>query len=492
VTSTRILSGRRVPVHVWIPPKFTANPKITIERADGTVDDITDILLNWSVEDGVTEGIGNFEFEIPNPNETYSNVWTGMEIFRFYCDYASTPTTLRFRGRAEKVSKQNNNVRVTGRSESLFVQDQNVNKDYTTQDAGVIIKDLFDSYGQSRYDTTEINTSVGTTLTLSFLDVPFWEVIESVCTAVNYDCYVSPGLVVKFFEAGTAINTTDALVHDHNMIEVGDFAEDLQFVKNKVRVIGGEIDGVRVRYTAKDETSQTNYGIRMETINDDGIVTLASAKELAEFIKDQKKDPPVVGDVKGILLATIQPGESMKLSSPMENLQPQNYRIISYKHLGDQEGLFTTVTINKESKRVSHIIKDRIQKEHRRTGSSTNTDDLDYAEIELFNVDVGSHSNTEVVEGVLNLKSGQAAGNWISGAYGPDDGRIVSKIKIDLIGDNIPEVVIGVSTDGGSNYTTVSRNELLTSGLGVSIIVKLSLVTGVRIDSLLVQYSMTT
>ncbi len=110
----------------WVPPIYTANWKITVTRADGTVDDITDIITKFKVEDGVTEGIGIFEFTIPNPNETYTNVWTGMEVFRYYKDYAAAATTLRFRGRVEKPSNKNNELTVTGRSETLFVIDQNV------------------------------------------------------------------------------------------------------------------------------------------------------------------------------------------------------------------------------------------------------------------------------------------------------------------------------------------------------------------------------
>ena len=145
----------------WVPPIYTANWRVTVERSDGTIDDITDIILNMKIEDGVTEGIGNFEFEIPNPNETYTDVWTGMEIFRYYADYAAgTPSTLRFRGRIEKPSNENNNMRCTGRSESLFVHEQNVSKDYVDKDAGYAIKDLFDTYGESRFDTSGINTSI--------------------------------------------------------------------------------------------------------------------------------------------------------------------------------------------------------------------------------------------------------------------------------------------------------------------------------------------
>lgn len=486
-----VRSLKKIPVWVWIPPIYSANYKVTVERADGTIDDITDLILHLKIEDGVTEGIGNFEFEIPNPNETYSNVWNGMEIFRYYCDYApGTATTLRFRGRIEKPSKRNNNVLVTGRSESLFVHGQDIHKDYENVDVGYIIKDLFDTYGQGRYDTSGINISTGSLVTMTFLDIPFWEAIESVCIASGYDCYVSCNLTVEFFVSGSRTNTAEGIVHDYNLIEVGDFAPDLQFVKNQIRVIGGTIDGVQVIYTANDFSSQSVHGIRRDIINDDGITTSAVAEELAEFMLSERKDPPIIGEVRGLLLATVQPGESIRLSSPLENLHPGAYRIITYVHEIGNEGLFTTVKINKESKRISHVLKERIQREHKRTDSSSNVYDLDYSDIELFNEDIGINSSTEITDGVLKLVSGQSTGTWISPAYGPSDTRDVEKVRVDLVGDNLPGVTIEISIDGGVNYQTINRGSLLTLGIGKNIIVKLTLSTNTQIDSLVVQYSM--
>ena len=479
--------------HVWIAPIYSANYKVTVEREDVTIDDITDIILNLKIEDGVTEGIGNFEFEIPNPNQTYSDVWNGMEIFRYYCDYATTATTLRFRGRIEKPSKKNNNVLVTGRSEALFVHGQNVHKVYVDTDIGFIIKDLFDTYGQGRYDTSGINVSTGITVTMTFLEIPFWDAIEAVCTSSSYDCYVSANLTVEFFASGSRTNTDEAIVHDYNLIEVDDFAPDLSFIKNQIRVIGGLIDGVRVMYTANDTTAnQIKYGIRREIVNDDGIITYAAAKELADFSLSSRKDPPVIGNAKGLLLATIQPGEKIRLSSPLENLQPGTYNIITYTHEIGDEGLYTTVKINKESKRISHILKERIQREHKTTDASSNIDDLDYSEIELFNADIGTTSNTKITEGVLKLVNENVSGNWISPNYGPDDGRIFDEVKIDLVGDNLPGAKIEVSYNDGVSYQTVNRGTIFTLGIGLRIVIKLTLSSATQIDSLLVQYSMTT
>ena len=42
----RVRSFKTIKPQVWIPPIYSANYKVTIERSDGTIDDITDILLN--------------------------------------------------------------------------------------------------------------------------------------------------------------------------------------------------------------------------------------------------------------------------------------------------------------------------------------------------------------------------------------------------------------------------------------------------------------
>lgn len=485
----KAVSTKRTPGYIWIPPKYTANYRVTVERDDGTIDDVTPILMFLNIKDGVTEGIGTFEFEIPNPNETYSKLWNGMEIFRYYSDYGTEAETLRFRGRVEKSSNRNNNILVTGRSESLFVMDQFVHKEYLGVDIGVIIKDLFDTYGQGRYDTSQIPTTTGVSLTLTFLDIPFWDVIEEVCLSLGYDCYVSANLIVKLFEAGSITNEGEAIVHDFNLVEVGDFAQDLQFVKNQIRVIGGTIDGVQVTHTSDDEDSQVANGIRREVINDDGITTYQAARELADFTLANRKDPPIVGEVKGILLATIQPGEKIRLSSPMENIQPNAYRILSYIHELGNEGLYTIVKINKEGRRLSHVLKDRIQRDHRKTDAAGNLDDLDFSEIELFNAATGTSDKTEIIDGVLALKSGESTGTWVSNPYGTASTKTISKLKVNIVGDNLPGATIDISYDGGVNYATVTRGELVTVGVGSNVVIKLTLTTGTQINSLVVQYS---
>ena len=41
-----VRSLKTITPKVWIPPIYTANFKVTVERSDGTIDDITDIFFN--------------------------------------------------------------------------------------------------------------------------------------------------------------------------------------------------------------------------------------------------------------------------------------------------------------------------------------------------------------------------------------------------------------------------------------------------------------
>lgn len=484
---------RSIRPQIWIPPTVTANFKITVERSDGTIDDITDILLMFVIEDGVTEGIGIFEFEIPNPNETYTHAWTGMEIFRFYCDYASgTPTILRFRGRVEKPSRQGNNLKVTGRTESLFVQDQTVTQSYEVIDSAVILDDIFTIYGQDRFDLTDIPVTSGVLMTINWVEKPFWSCVEDICTASGYDCYISADLKVKFFAQGSIVNTTDAIVHEWNLEDTGDFAPDLQFVKNKIRVYGATIDGVQVFYTANDFDSQSANGVRRRTVNDDNILTVAQAKEVGDFELANEKDPPMVGEVKSVvMLATIQPGESLRVSDPLNGIDPGDYRHVKYKHEFGDSGLTTVVTLNKEPKKISHVFKDRIENENKAQDTSSNPNDLDYSYVDTFDVDTGTHDSTAISEGALST-SGAANGTWISDVNETVDGNVVNQVYINMTGVALDQVTIELSSNGGTTYDVVPLKTLttLTTSIGNDIRIKILIASSTtQINSMVIQYN---
>ena len=473
-------------VFSWIPPSVQPRFKITIERNDGTIDDVTDI-CSFRITDGATEGIGTFEITLPNPNETYTGVYTGMEIVRYYCDYATTATTLRFRGRVEKPSNQNNSIKLTGRSEALFVVDRTVTKQYGSTDAGSIIEDLFNTYGVGRFTTTNVDLSTGVNLTKNWIDKPFWECITEVCNDTGYDCYVSALLDVHFFLVGSVDNDYEAFVHDMNIFEVGDFAPDLQFVKNRVRVYGALVDGVQIMATANDLDSQASYGIRTKPVNDSSISDEVQAKALAEAVLLTIKDPPIVGNVRGFLLATIQPGDNMWISAPYDGLNPARRRIISYTHeLNDDEGLVTEVSIEREQKKISTFLRDRVVAESGQANVSSNPADMDYSYGFLFDSDSGTHSSTVISSG--SLRATAASCNWLSPSRVLDNN--LYQVYISATGEKLNSAAIYVAADGVNFQLVPLRTTTTISSTGQAIQIKVIFSDSTAsVDSLNVQYT---
>ena len=166
-----VRSFKTIRPFIWIPPTYSTLYKIEITRSDETTDDITDVIYEGEVLDSVTDTIGSFSFLIDNSSEVYTGVWTGNEIIRIYMDYATSATTSRFRGRIEKVSYQDNKIRIIGRSESSKLLDITVTKAYSNIETSVILKALFDAYATD-FTYTNINTST-TSITVNWYQKSF-------------------------------------------------------------------------------------------------------------------------------------------------------------------------------------------------------------------------------------------------------------------------------------------------------------------------------
>lgn len=476
--------------HIWIPPTFSAIYKFTITRSNGTVDDLTNVATMINVEDGVTETIGTFKFVVWNPNGTYTDVWQPTNIVLYYKDYATTATTLRFRGRVEKVAYEGTKVVVSGRSESLRIMEITVTKAYDTQEASVILKDLLSAY--ATYVTqTNINTS-SIFLTVNWFQKPFWECIKELCTATAYEAYLDANLDFHFFASGSVLNTTDAIVHDFNLFEVKGFSEkDSSLVKNRIIIYGAQEQGTQIIYTAEDTASQTENFVREEIINDENITSYSQAQSLGTYLLTQRKTAPIVGEISGFLLATVQPGENVRMSSPLDNLPPGNYFTSLYKDEIDIEsGIFkTTLTVNKEPRSLSHIFSQLAKKDTQKQKTSINPYEMRYSYNFLFDTDEGSHSNTQITTSVLKLQAGQSTGTWISPAR--NETSEISEVYLLAIGQSITGATFSVSGDNGVNYENITnRNKIvLGTSKGKVLRIKVSISdTATQLDSLSVMY----
>lgn len=190
-----------IPVHVWIPPIYWALPKIEIIGNDETAYDITDYILDGEIVDGVTDTIGSFNFTIDNSSQIFQGKWNGNEILNFYCDYDTTATTKRFRGRIEKVNYTENTIKITGRNDSLKLLKLSVTKASLNTETSIILTELFNTYATD-FTLTNINTSTSN-VTVNWYQKPLFECIQELCQTSGFDFYIDKNLDVHYFESGS-------------------------------------------------------------------------------------------------------------------------------------------------------------------------------------------------------------------------------------------------------------------------------------------------
>jgi len=484
-----VVNLKRKKIFAWVPPNNTTAFKFTVTRSDGTIDDITSKISKLEIKDQVTEGIGSFSFDIWDPNEEYVTAWTGNEIVHYYKDYAATASTLKFSGKIEKPSKRGNRLNVKGRSQSLLFLDITVTQNFTSVDTGTILASIISTYAPG-FTSTNVVTS-GTPLTVNWTQKPFWDCVKDLCSAPTnaYDCYVDGVKDFHYFESGSVKNSTDAIVHEMNLLEVNDFTPDISLVKNRIIVYGATVDGIQILDSGEDLTSQSTYGLKEKIINDDNLVNETQVSELVAYELARLKDPPNVGDVKSILLATILPGDSLQVSSPANGLSPQYYVSTGYKDVIDNvQGLWSTqVFLNKEPRKMTHLMKDRIENENSKKRATTNPNEMRFSKNFFFDDNTGTFVNTSITDSVV--KTSTVGATWVSPATTTTSN--INEVYLILVGTKISGVTIGVSGDGGVNYQTVANKEkvVLSSAKGSNLVIKITFDdTTAEIDSLSLQY----
>lgn len=472
-----------IPIYVWIPPSYDPIFKIEVTDSEGNNYDVTDLIIEGEYTDGITDTIGNFNFKIDNSTQSYNNIFNPYNIINIYLDYGTTATTKRFSGYLERVSKQEHNLVLTGRNLSAKYVGKNITYSDINAARSLILSKIllryFDADGDpdlndpdAFYTGTEISQvnleSDTGTMTVNYFDKPFWEVVSEICQAGNYDAYINVNGDFNYFSSGSRLNTTEAVVHEYNLISTGDFAPDAQSVYNKIKVYGADIGGIPVIYTASDTTSQASYGVKELKIEDSSITTTEQAQARADYELSINKDPVTIGEVTSLGLPTIAPGQMIRISDPLNGLNPTYYKIQKFTHkFSNDEPFQTTLTLYKERTSIPNILKKRIKFESEVTANK-NQYELDYSHIFDFQEDSGSHTNTQISinssTGAGELKTdGSASGTWISDTITLTSNIIGIEPRIE--GNNLSGVQIAISTDAGVVFhPIVSGTSTIPSG----------------------------
>lgn len=473
------------PIHVFVPPPFSPVYKIIIDTGSELID-VTEVLIEGSYTDGITETIGNFELTLDNSHQQYSDRIPLYSKVYIYLDYGSEATTLVFTGLVERPANSDYKMRLTGTSSARRTIGKLVTYSATDTARSTILKEIVSKYFSGIITTNNVQEDTGLA-SVSYEDKPFWEIVQELCSAGEYDAYIDATFDLHYFPSGTITNETEAVVTEINLIETGDFSPDLQGITNRVKVYGNSSGDIQYLATADDLDSQMSYDIKEIIINDSSLASEQECQDKANFELRKGLVPPVVGTVTSLMLPSLNPGERVRISDPMNNLQPseEGYVIQKFTHkFSNDEPPKTELTVQKERESIPQILKRRIRFEYT-SNTAINPNEMEYSKVFTFDTSTGVGTNCEILSGALRPTS--TSGTWVSEPFTLSAESSIFESR--LVGTGLDKVSAFISLDGGATFNFLSPKLATTLELGTTAIVKISFESnGWELDTLGIYY----
>ena len=464
-----ITSIKRKPIHIFIPPAVSSMYKIEIITSSGATD-VTGYTEKGNFKQAINPDTGTFDVTILNPDDKFKDLFAAEDKIKLYKDYGTSATTLRFQGIIENVDQANHRIKLKGKSLAKDLLDYTVVGNYTDQTIHSILTDIISQVNSEisdDYTTTNIDTTgTGATqaITINWNYKTAWECIEILCKLAEYDFYVDENKDCYFFSSRSVTNTTDAVAHSYNILEIKAFSEDVDKVKNKIIVNGAIVDGIPLLYTAEDSDSISDYGLREEVITDSSLDSWDEITDRGDAELALKKDPPIVGEVKSTLLVGLKPGDMLSVSAPADGIPPSTYRLVEFEDIIENNGPPTTkVKLEKYAATIPQEFRNLFLKQ-KESEEITNINKLKFSYLFNFDsstgIDDGASNDYSISEGYLVFTG--ASGYMQSDSRDTTDN--VSEFEVKAVGENlVGNITYQVSVDNGTTWQTVNLNTLTTT-----------------------------
>ena len=441
---------------IYIPIPKTRNTQCKVE-VNG--EDMTARVIKSSFVKPCTGGIGTFYVVLSNAHGQYNDSFSTGQNVKFYADN-SDATTLQFWGIIDYVksaiSENGQYLEIEGRHRAFLLNESLVCYSATSTPTSTIFKAIIDELPDS-YGFTYTNLATTTdSMNVEWAYKPFWDCVVELCNFAGFDAYVDNDLDFHYFEENSIANTTDAIVEGDNFISSENWGTNVTYEKSRVTVIGQDTEGVPIIYTAIDADEGSNIKevfIRDSTANTEEKVQNAAEAKLLELTN---RSPQAT--IKSYGLESTNPGDNLWLIVPRQQISGQ-YKIIQINHLFGAEygGWRTTSTIEEDEVGIAQSIKN-ISNKTNALSAPENINKLNYSYNFNFDNDSGTHSTTEITEGVLKTTGG-ATGTWISA--NKSIGSNITEYEFRAVGDAIPGTDFYVSTDNGNTWQSVESLKTL-------------------------------
>jgi len=475
-------ASRKSKGFIWLPRVGDEWIQKSVIKVNG--DDVTVDVYNSEFTKAVCPEIARFKVELINSDEKYTDAYSQGQYVELYADF-DDGTTPRFKARIDSIKNRFSNdegfILTLEGGQYELTSGERVTKSYTgSKTSGEILVDITATFAP-QFTVNDLSTDTSKP-TINWDSKTFWDCVNDLTKLADADAYLDENDVIQFFDKNSIENNQEAIVWNDNLIDTEGLGEQTITTKNKVQVLGDDGSGLPVIYTSEDSTSQTDYGVKMQTIFDNKIDSTTSAQEVADAEISSKANPDKEGDAESFMLPSLQPGDKIWVTNPPMKINGQ-YRIYSLTHkLPNQE--LTTVRVNDERKN-RQIIKKRFEKElasqtitnpYRMTKSINLKFD---SETELASKD----SNVQLTGGKISLSSGtQGRFTSVTHTFSSD----ITECHLRVVGSDISSTDFELSTDSGTTYEDlVLEGRKVLNNQGSSVVLRVTIQSATtEIDSI--------
>ncbi len=436
-------------IFIPIPKQINTHTKVEVNG-----DDLSSRVIESLWVYPCTIGIGTFKIALSNSNGQLNGLYSEGNLAKLYADN-SDGTTLQFWGVVDyvkdSIGSNGQILEIEGRHRAYLLNEYLVCYSATGKVTSSILKELIDNlpanYG---FTYTDVETDT-TTMDVEWIYKPFWDCVIELCNKAGFDCYVDNDLGVHYFLENSKTNSQDFISEGSNFLKSKEYGTDSYQEKTRVIATGKSSGGLPIIYTAISDGEEND--IKEVLIDDLSADTSEKVQNIAESKLAELTNRAPQAIIESYGLESVNPGDNIWIIIPRQRIYGQ-YKLIQIMHrVGAKSGGWRTESmLEEEFQGIAQSIQNVNQKGDRKVDVK-NSNKLNYSWNFDFSSDSGTHTNTEITEGVLKTTTGNSTGTWESELL--ELPSSVSGVELKIVGYSLLGVKGYLSTNGGVSYRQI-------------------------------------
>lgn len=448
---------------IWIPPsRENIYFKIILVDSSGDEWDLTANALNFNVVWPTfrSGGLASFTLDADNNNRQYINKFIKGNIIKFYMDYTDATMLYKtFYIESPQYGYANGyKLYLRGRDYPQLADKKLIHDFSSGVNADTCFNTVVDTHFSAVVTTDDVSANMTSEIKAKFGYQSGVKIFKNILERVDYDGRIeNDGDIATFVDTGILI-TTEALVVGQNVLNITPFGGKSEDERNRIQVVGEEVEDCIILKMKQDITEQDNTWIKDEVHNNTDVDSLADANEIATYLRANKKSALDSGVITTYGIFGPKPGNKIKCSAIGCNINGEHFiKKVTQKFTstGDEKWK-TTFELNETTTLVSDFLKeetDKRESERNLKNPNAMTDTLIFL---TFDNDTGiaTLGDTFIGDGKLKLKEDKNSGILTSDTFTADSNFTEVEVR-GKFNDDCSLIEVHISNDEGLNYKKI-------------------------------------